>query len=232
VFKVKHNSIFCTWLVACGYSQIPSVNFTKNYVLVMNDVTWHILLVAMLIWKMDTIIIDVETTFLHRELDKEIYMDLPAGLDGKSDECLLLLKALYGLIQGMQQWWKKFVEILKRIKFQGGYANPCLMIKRLDDGTMFALIYIDDNFCIGHQQALNQFMEDLQAQGLTVKVSEKLTNYSSEYLSCLIKVSADHKSMWIGQPHLIAKLCESLGISSQKCKFIKCWVHQVSGLCV
>ncbi len=126
-------------------------------------------------------------------------MDLPAGLDGESEECLLLLKALYGLVQGARQWWK--------IKFQGGYADPCLMIKRSDNGSVFASIYVDDNFCIGHRQALKQFVEDLKAQGLMVKVSKKLTNY----LSCLIKVSADHKSTWIGQPHLIAKLREKFG---------------------
>jgi len=81
--------------VACGYSQIPGVDFTENYAPVMDDVTWRILLIVMLIWKMDAIIIDVETAFLHGELDEEIYMDLSAGLDGDSDKCLL--KALYGL---------------------------------------------------------------------------------------------------------------------------------------
>jgi len=150
VFKIKRDGIFRARLVACGYSQIPGVDFTENYAPVMNDVTWRILLVAMLIWKMDAIIIDVETAFLHGKLDKEIYMDLPAGLDGESEECLLLLKALYGLVQGARQWWKKFVEILKRIKFQGGYADPCLMIKRSDDGSVFASIYVDNNFCVGH----------------------------------------------------------------------------------
>jgi len=82
VLKIKRNGIFCTWLVACGYSQIPGVDFTKNYAPVMNDVTWRILLIAMLIWKMDAIIIDVETAFLHGKLHKEIYMDLPAGGSG------------------------------------------------------------------------------------------------------------------------------------------------------
>jgi len=159
VFKIKRDSIFHARLVACSYSQIPSADFTENYTPVMNDVTWHILLIVMLIWKMDAIIIDIETAFLHGELDKEIYMDLLAGLNGESDECLLLLKVLYSLVQGTCQWWKKFVEILKKIRFQGGYADPCLMIKRSDDGSVFALIYVDDNFCVGHRQALKQFVE-------------------------------------------------------------------------
>ncbi len=204
VFKTKHDSIFCARLVACGYRQIPGVDFTENYAPVMNNVTWHILLVVMIIWKMDVIIINVKTTFLHGELNKEIYMDLPAGLNGDSDKCLLLLKVLYGLVQGTRQWWKKFVKILKRIEFQGGYANPCLLIKRSDDGLVFASIYVDDNFCVRHRQALQQFVKDLHAQGLTVKVSKQLM----DYLSCLIQVSADCKSAWIRQPHLIVKLCE------------------------
>ncbi len=85
VFKIKHDGTFCARLVACGYSQIPGVDFTENYAPVMNDATWCILLVAMLIWKMDAIIINVETAFLHGELNEEIYMDLPAGLDSKSN---------------------------------------------------------------------------------------------------------------------------------------------------
>jgi len=120
---------------------------------------------------------------------------------------LLLLKALYGLIQSVHQWWKKLIEILKRVKFQGGYANPCLMIKRSDNGSMFASIYVNDNFCIRHCEALQQFVKDLCAQGLTVKVSKQLT----DYLSCLIKISADCKSAWIGQSDLITKLHEQFG---------------------
>ncbi len=90
---------------------------------------------------------------------------------------------------------------------RGVYADLCLMIKRSDDGSVFTLIYVDNNFCIGHRQALRQFIKDLKAQGLTVKVSERLT----DYLSCSIKVSANRKSAWIGQLHLIAKLHEKSG---------------------
>ena len=67
---------------------------------------------------------------------------------------------------------------------------------------MFASIYVDDNFCVGHRKALTEFVEDLKKQGLSVKVSKKLT----DYLSCLIKFLKDKKRAWIGQPHLIAKL--------------------------
>ncbi len=168
----------------------------------MNDVTWCILLVAVIVWGMDAIIVDVEMAFLHGKLEEEIYMNLPEGMEGNDSECLLLLKALYGLMQDAHQWWKKFVETLKNIEFKGGFADLCLMIKQSNDRTIFALIYVDDNFCIGHQNALNTFVEDLKTQGLMVKVSDKLM----DYLSCSIKFLKDKKRAWIGQPHLITKL--------------------------
>jgi len=131
----------------------------------MNDFMWCILLVAMIVWGLDTIIVDVETAFLHGDLEEEIYMNLPDGMEGESNKCLLLLKALYGLVQGAQQWWKNFVGILKNIEFKGGFADPCLMIKQSNNGMVFASIYIDNNFCIGQRPALKSFVKDLKQKG-------------------------------------------------------------------
>jgi len=47
-----------------------------------------------------SIIVDIKTAFLHSDPEEEIYMNLPDGMEGEGDECLLLLKALYGLVQG------------------------------------------------------------------------------------------------------------------------------------
>jgi len=66
---------------------------------------------------------DVEMAFLHDELKKEIYMNLPEGMEGDDSECLLLFKALYGLVQGAHQWLKKFVEIWKNIEFKGSLIH-------------------------------------------------------------------------------------------------------------
>jgi len=55
--------------------------------------------------------------------------------------------------------------------------------------------------------ALKLFVDNLKRRGLTVKVSDKLT----DYLSCSIKFSDDRKIAWIGQPHLIAKLRDKFG---------------------
>ena len=40
VMKIKHNGVFRARLVACGYSQIPSIDFTENYALVISNLTY------------------------------------------------------------------------------------------------------------------------------------------------------------------------------------------------
>jgi len=54
VFKINRDSVFWARLVVCRYSQTPGIDFTKMPV--MNDVTWCILLVAMIVWKLDTVL--------------------------------------------------------------------------------------------------------------------------------------------------------------------------------
>jgi len=45
VFKIKRDGRFRARLVACGYSQIPGVDFTDNYSPVIHDVTYRLLLI-------------------------------------------------------------------------------------------------------------------------------------------------------------------------------------------
>ena len=47
VFKVKRDGVFRAQLVACGYSQVPGVDYTKNYAPVINDVALWILIVKL-----------------------------------------------------------------------------------------------------------------------------------------------------------------------------------------
>jgi hypothetical protein len=114
------------------YSQILGVAFTDNFAPVihdMTDVTYRILLVASIVWKLKTKIIDFEAAFLHGNLEQEIYMDCPEGLESKPDECVLLNQTIYGLVQSAQQFFRKLIQVLKSVGFKGGSAYPCLMTK-------------------------------------------------------------------------------------------------------
>ena len=61
VFEIKRDGRFRARLVACGYSQVGGVDFTQVFSPVVNDVTFRLMLVAKIIWKLDSYIFDVET---------------------------------------------------------------------------------------------------------------------------------------------------------------------------
>jgi Reverse transcriptase (RNA-dependent DNA polymerase) len=90
--------------------QVPGIDFMDAYSPVINDVVFRIMIVIQMIWKLNSKIIDVETAFIHGELDHEIYMDCLKGLDHKPADCLVLKKSLYGLVQSARQFFKKLLK--------------------------------------------------------------------------------------------------------------------------
>ena len=209
VFKIKRNGTFRARLVACGYTQIPGIDFAENYAPVISDVTWRIMLVAMLIWNLEGILIDVECAFLEGDLEEEVYMECPEGLENsdKIKECLKLEKSIYGLVQSARQWWKKFVKILRQIGFEGGYADPCLLVKRDNDGIIFIALYVDDCLCIGKKEAIQKMVNSLRNHDLKLKIDEEL----KDYLSCEIHFSDDRKAAVLHQAHIIKSLKNEFG---------------------
>ena len=86
----------------------------------------------------DADIVDIETAFLYGDLDEEIYMKIPEGLteflqeDFDQDDCFVLDKAMYGLVQAARQYNKKFIGVMvKNLNFEkcltmSGYVLLCL----------------------------------------------------------------------------------------------------------
>ncbi len=137
VFKIKRNGVFRARLVACGYSQIPGVDFSENFSPVVHDITFRLLIKVMILCGYSAKIADVETAFLHGRLEEEIYMDCPPGMTevGLGDvdhmkDALLLLQSIYGTVQSARQYFKKAVCILKEIGFNGGEVYPCLFWRK------------------------------------------------------------------------------------------------------
>ena len=101
VFKRKKNGIFCSRLVAKGYTQVPG--FNKNFAPVIRDVTMRTVIVIKMHRGFFIKYLYIETTFLHGDLEEEIYMSTPEGLDkflkDLDDECVVLIKSIYGLVQ-------------------------------------------------------------------------------------------------------------------------------------
>jgi Reverse transcriptase (RNA-dependent DNA polymerase) len=71
-FDIKHNGVFQACLVACGYSQIPGVDFRHAYSPVINDHTFCLILLIQLTFGLHSHLLDIKVAFLHGDLDEEI----------------------------------------------------------------------------------------------------------------------------------------------------------------
>ena len=104
--------------MALGYSQIPGVDYTDNRAPVAHDVYFRISLARMMVEKLESLVMDVETAFLYGEIDGEIFMKSPVGMNeidpgSSSEDSYQLLKGIYGLYQAARQFWKKVCEYNK-----------------------------------------------------------------------------------------------------------------------
>ena len=107
VFKQKKNGVFRARLVAKGYDQIAGVDFQYNFAPVTSEVTLRILLVLWIVRNYFAEVADVQTAFLHGDLDEEIFIKIPPGYKEFLEEngetvngkFLRLEKLTYGLFK-------------------------------------------------------------------------------------------------------------------------------------
>jgi len=88
-------------LVAKGYSQMEGIDYHEIFSPVVKLVSIRVVLALVALLDLELEQLDVKTTFLHGDLDEEIYMEQPEGFVQHQKGRLVckLKKSLYGLKQ-------------------------------------------------------------------------------------------------------------------------------------
>jgi Reverse transcriptase (RNA-dependent DNA polymerase) len=141
-------------------------------------------------------------------LDEPVYLKIPQGLQyfvsdlNPKVDCLLLNKAIYGLVQAARQWWRKFITMLvNEFRFTRSQADACVLIRTDSSGTIMLCIYVDDALMVGDQAAINKTVEQLRS-----KVTLKEVGCLAEYVGCTIIREGTNNKLWMCQPNLIVKM--------------------------
>ena len=141
---VKHKAR----LVAQGFSQQPGIDFEETFAPVGRSTSLRILLTLAAAHDLEVHQADVEGAYLNGELDRELYMRLPAAYELQDQSCnaLRLKKTLYGLKQSGREWWKVLGDALKELGFSRCENEWGMYILSNQDGSprVLLLAYVDD----------------------------------------------------------------------------------------
>lgn len=217
VYIIKDDGRYRARTVAKGYSQIPGKDFHENHAPVVHDTSFHLTLVQKMMYKLNSRQFDIETAFLYGDLEEEIYMEFPDGYEEylanekgcnftSSEYCVILKKALYGLVQAARQWWKKITETLQGLDFHPSPADPCLFVRKQvgKEPPAFVILYVDDGGIIGTQEVIVKVLKSL-SKVFTVKD----LGVMEHFVGCHLIENKSRDTMWIHQPKLIKHLEES-----------------------
>ena len=76
--------------------------------------------------------LDVKNTFLHGNLEEEIYMEIPPGYVVSSEQKMVckLEKYLYGLKQSPYDWFGRFSSAMKKYGYYESNSDHTLFLKQ------------------------------------------------------------------------------------------------------
>ena len=139
-------------IVARGFSQVLGQDYKETYASTARFTTFRALmsLAAREDWEVHQF--DVNGAYLKGDLDEEIYMEIPEGVDmeGRVGMVWKLEKPIYGLKQAGRQWKKKLDATMADLGFEKSHADDNLYILRDENGViLLVLAYVDDTIPAG-----------------------------------------------------------------------------------
>ncbi|GKV31786.1 hypothetical protein SLEP1_g40452 [Rubroshorea leprosula] len=102
-----------------GYAQKPGIHFDEVFSPVVRMTTIRVVLALAASLDLELEQLDVKTTFLHGDLNEEIFMTQPEGFVEENNRSLVcrLNKSLYGLKQAPRCWYKRFDSFIVSLGF-------------------------------------------------------------------------------------------------------------------
>lgn len=93
---------------------------------------------------------NVKNAFLHSDLEEEVFMKIPEGVETNGIQVCKLNKTLYGLKQAPRAWNSTFDTFMKTLGLKNSEADQCLYIGDFRNAKIYLLLYVDDIIIAGN----------------------------------------------------------------------------------
>lgn len=177
IFTVKCNADgsinrYKARLVAKGFTQSYGVDYEETFAPVakLNSVRVLLSLAVNLDWPLHQL--DIKNAFLNGELEEEVYMKIPPGLESPSNSNMVcrLRKSLYGLKQSPRAWFDRLTKVVKQDGFVQCQADHTMFVKHSVDGKIaLFIVYVDDIVITGDDYDQINHLKNLLAKEFEVK---------------------------------------------------------------
>jgi len=149
-------------LVIRGFLQRYGVDFMETYAPTASLTTFRLLVAISVFngWQLRNL--DIITAFLNGDIDTDIYMGVPEGMDIDPRRYVLKLRrSLYGLKQAPRIWWEKMRNfLLSKCGFHCCEAEPTLFIRSRGNCFVVLLLFVDDILLTGTDQGIEDFVKE------------------------------------------------------------------------
>ena len=135
---------------------MPGIDFCDIFSLVAKVTSIRLLLYVVVAFDFEVELMDVKTSFLHGDLEEEIYMKQPEGFAVKGNKELVcrLKNSLYGLKQSPRMWYQKFDTFIRGLGFTRSKVDHCVHFKLICDRVIYLVLYVDDMLLVGNDKEI------------------------------------------------------------------------------
>src|SRR5271166_5511598 len=156
---------------------------------------------------------DVKTAFLNGELEEEIYMKVPDGINAKNGEVCKLHRSIYGLKQSPRMWNRKIDEFLiSKQQFKRLNADHGIYIHRNGDKLAIIALYVDDLLI------LTSNISTMEKLKLELSHAFEMTDCGEAHHFLGIKINRSQGNLTIDQCHYIDQILCKFGM--KECKSV------------
>ncbi|WJZ96754.1 hypothetical protein VitviT2T_015407 [Vitis vinifera] len=159
-------------LVAKGYTQTYGIDYTETFqpVAKINTVRVLLSLAANLDWPLQQF--DMKNAFMHGELSKEVYMDLPPECMVSEKQCqkvCKLKKSLYGLKQSPRAWFGRFTKSMRAFGYRQSNSDHTLFLKKQHGKITALIVYVDDMVVTGNDPEERKALQNYLSKEFEMK---------------------------------------------------------------
>jgi hypothetical protein len=197
-------------LVTRDFSQIAGIDYDDVYAPVVHADSLRLLFAICAQFNLSFKQFDIATAFLNGEVEEELYIQPPQGLDVPPNHTLRLLKSLYGLKQAPRCFNKKFKQVFNELGMRQINSDPCVFTGSTNE-LLILTIYVDDGIVLARRDHdIDQLLSCLKRH-FEMKVVD--SNY---FLGLEIVQNKDESTIFLHQRGYLKRVLERFGFAESR----------------